>query len=73
MAEKYVSMIHKKTGNKITGVHPDSVKAHEEIGYQVVDEPEVKKTVKPDTKAADNDTLPVAEAPKGKSAGKNKK
>jgi hypothetical protein len=62
MAEKFVTLIHKVTGEKISGVHPDAVAAHEAIGYVVVTEE--PKSVEPVAKAADNDTAPKSRSRK---------
>jgi hypothetical protein len=45
MSTKFVNMIHKVSGETISGVHPDAVPAHEAIGWVVVLEAE--KTVEP--------------------------
>ncbi len=62
MAEKFITMI--KDGVKLPGVHPAAVAAHEAIGWVVL--AEVEKPIKPETKAADNDTVQ-------KPAGRGKK
>lgn len=77
MSEKvlFVTMIHKVSGVKISGVHPDAVPAHEAIGYVVL-EPEAKKQVEPEIKAADNDTahkIPAAKAAKNATTSKTPK
>jgi hypothetical protein len=53
MSDQYVDMVHRITGKKILGVHVDSVKAHEALGWVVA--PAEEKPVEAPVLEANND------------------